>query len=133
MVRLLFDAGAPVRVGVRPSRIADVAGTLLRALDAARAAGVRHVVFLCRRGAERNPVVPPRRVEGHLVRHGPAWTLLRPGFFMKNLATTHRRDIAEQDEIHLPAGRGRTSFVFACDVWTAPGGAASRRPTPDAA
>lgn len=101
---------------VRPPRIADVAATLLPALDAARAAGVQRVVFLSLQGADRNRFVPHRRVEEHLVRHGPAWTLLRPGFFMQNLSTTHRRDVAERNEIYLPAGRGRTGFVDARDV-----------------
>jgi uncharacterized protein YbjT (DUF2867 family) len=101
---------------VRPPRIADVAATLLPALDAARAAGVRRVVLLSLQGVERNRLVPHRRVEEHLMRHGPAWTLLRPGFFMQNLSTTHRRDVAERNEIHLPAGRGRTSFIDARDV-----------------
>lgn len=50
------------------------------------------------------------------MRHGPPWTMLRPGFFMQNLSTIHRRDVAERDEIHLPAGRGRTGFVDARDV-----------------
>lgn len=110
-----FD-GARSLFLVRPPQITAVKKRILPAIDAARAAGVRHVVFLSLQGADRNRVVPHRRVEEHLAAHGPAWTFLRPSFFMQNLSTTHRRDIAVNDEVFVPAGRGRTSFVDTRDI-----------------
>ncbi len=101
---------------VRPPQITAVKAEILPAVDAARAAGVGHVVFLSLQGADRNPVAPHRRIEDHLRSEGPAWTFLRPSFFMQNLSTTHRRDIAEHDEVFVPAGRGRTSFVDTRDI-----------------
>jgi uncharacterized protein YbjT (DUF2867 family) len=104
---------------VRPPSISDMRRTLIPFVDAARAAGVRHVVFLSLAGAERNPVVPHRAVEDHLRRGGPPWTLLRAGFFMQNLSTTHRHEIRDHDEIRVPAGGGRTSLVDARDLASA--------------
>ncbi len=101
---------------MRPPQIADVKAGILPALAVARRAGVRHVVFLSLQGADRNRVVPHRRIEDDLMRTGPAWTMLRPGFFLQNLIAPHGPDIAERDEIFLPAGRGRTAFVDARDV-----------------
>jgi len=87
------------------------------ALDAARDRGVKHVVFLSIQGAERNRLVPHRKVEDHLRSNGLAWTFVRAAYFMQNLSTTHAADIRERDEIYLPAGRrSRTSHVDARDV-----------------
>jgi uncharacterized protein YbjT (DUF2867 family) len=101
---------------MRPPQIADVRAKILPALDAARQAGVEHVAFLSLQGADRNRVVPHRRIEDDLRQHGPAWTMLRPGFFLQNLIAPHGPDIAQRDEIYLPAGAGRTAFVDARDV-----------------
>jgi uncharacterized protein YbjT (DUF2867 family) len=102
---------------LRPAAIADVEGIIAPALDAARDGGVRHVVFLSIQGAERNRVVPHRKVEDHLRRNGLAWTFIRAAYFMQNLSTTHAADIRDRDEIGLPAGRrSRTAHVDARDV-----------------
>jgi len=77
---------------------------------------VEHVVFLSLLGAEQNPVVPHRWIEWTLLRSGMDRTFLRPSFFMQNLVTTHRADLRDRDEIFVPAGRGRTSFIDARDV-----------------
>jgi len=124
-VRLVFgDAGtyeaAFDGVGglflMRPPQIADVREKILPALAAARRAGVERVAFLSLQGAGRNRFVPHRRIEDDLREHGPAWTMLRAGFFLQNLIDPHGPDIAERDEIFLPAGAGRTAFVDARDV-----------------
>lgn len=109
-------AGARALFLVRPPQITAVKEQIVPAIEAARAAGVRRVAFLSLQGADRNPVVPHRRIEDELTSRGPAWTFLRPSFFMQNLSTTHRQDVAERDEIFVPAGRGRTSFVDTRDI-----------------
>ena len=101
---------------VRPPSIADVGRFINPAIDAARAAGVEHVVFLSVLGAEKNPLVPHRQIEKHLMASGLAFTLLRPSYFMQNLSTTHRADLQERDEVFVPAGHGKTSFTDARDV-----------------
>jgi len=35
---------------------------------------------------------------------------------MQNLSTTHRREIVERNEIFVPAGNGRTSFIDVRDI-----------------
>ena len=101
---------------VRPPAISKTQRYVNPVIDAAKAAGVGHVVFLSLLGAEKNPVVPHRRIEDHLKASGMPYTFLRPSFFMQNLSTFHREDIRERGEIFVPAGRGKTSFVDARDV-----------------
>lgn len=55
-------------------------------------------------------------MERHLERCHVAWTFLRPGFFAQNCQDAYRRDIAEDDRLYVPAGRGRVSFVDVRDV-----------------
>lgn len=62
---------------LRPPAIADVQHVIGPALDAARDRGVRHVVFLSIQGAERNRLVPHRKIEDHLRQNDQAWTFVR--------------------------------------------------------
>jgi uncharacterized protein YbjT (DUF2867 family) len=111
-----FD-GAERMFLLRPPAIADVKGVIVPALDAAWARGVRHVSFLSIQGAERNRVVPHRRIEDALRRSGFTWTFVRAAYFTQNLSTTHAREIRDHDEIWIPAGRrSRTAHVDARDV-----------------
>ncbi len=100
---------------VRPPELADVRGVIAPALRAARAAGVRHVVFLSILGAERNRVVPHHRIEQTLRASGMGWTFLRASYFMQNLDTTHREEL-RRGELLIPAGRGATSFIDVRDI-----------------
>jgi uncharacterized protein YbjT (DUF2867 family) len=101
---------------VRPPALSDVKRTLNPALDVAKRMGVEHVVFLSLQGVERNKVVPHAKVEEHLQRLGLATTSLRASFFMQNLDTTHRVEIRDGDELFIPAGRGKTSFIDVRDI-----------------
>jgi uncharacterized protein YbjT (DUF2867 family) len=102
---------------LRPPRIADVEGVLVPALTAAASAGIRHVTFLSIQGAEKNRVVPHRKIEDRLRTSRMAWTFVRAAYFMQNLSTTHAPEIRERDEIWVPAGRrSRTAHVDARDV-----------------
>lgn len=101
---------------VRPPSLSRVKRHLTPAVDAAARMGVGHVVYLSVLGAEKNPLVPHHRVEDHLRAADVTYTFLRASFFMQNLAEVHGDDVAERDEIYLPAGDGATSFVDARDV-----------------
>lgn len=101
---------------LRPPQLSKVERDLVPALTSARAAGVRHVVFLSLQGADHNRFVPHAKVEQWLVSSGMDWTFVRPSFFMENLSTTHASDIRDRDEICVPAGSGATAFVAADDV-----------------
>jgi uncharacterized protein YbjT (DUF2867 family) len=85
-------------------------------VDAADRMGVEHAVVLSVLGAEKNPLLPHRRIEKHVAASGLAWTFLRASFFCQNLLEVHREDVVERDRIFLPAGDGATSFVDARDV-----------------
>ncbi len=107
---------------MRPPAISNIKRDMKPAIDYAVAAGVRHIVFLSLVGAERNRVVPHAKVEKLLQQSGVAWTMLRCGFFMQNLDTTHRADIVEYDDIFIPAGNGRTAFIDTRDIGAAAAG-----------
>lgn len=122
-----FDFAAPASFGpalagvrrvflMRPPAIAATKRLINPFIDAALAAGVEQIVFMSLLGAAENPIVPHHQVERYLDQCGVAWTLLRPSFFMQNLSTTHRSEIRELNEIVVPAGAGRTSFIDARDI-----------------
>lgn len=101
---------------LRPPAIADVGPTLNAFVNAARASGVRHIVFLSVAGADRMGFLPHAKVERHLMA-GPAdWTLLRPGYFAQNLETALRDGIVRHGRIDVPAGRGRVAFLDVADI-----------------
>lgn len=101
---------------VRPSAISDTKRCINPVIDATRAAGVDHIVFLSLLGDEKNPLVPHRKIVTYFESSRVAYTFLRASFFMQNLSTTHQEDVRERDEIFVPAGDGRTSFIDTRDI-----------------
>jgi len=88
-------------------------------VDAAVAAGCRHIVYVSVPGADRLRFVPHYQVERHIEASGAAPTFLRCSYFGQNLIrriSTHGVDIAERGEVFIPAGNGRTTFLDARDV-----------------
>lgn len=86
---------------------------------AAAEAGVSHIVYLSVPGADTTPMVPHHAVEKAILASGVPCTILRAGFFAQNLCrdiTTHAVDIAAHNEIYVPAGRGKTTFIDSRDV-----------------
>ncbi|MBP6786404.1 MAG: SDR family oxidoreductase [Candidatus Promineofilum sp.] len=101
---------------LRPPAISAVRRDILPAIEYAAVAGVRQIAFLSLVGAERNRVVPHAKIEALLRASGIPWTMLRCGFFMQNLNTTHRADIVEHGDLFIPGGRGATSFIDVRDI-----------------
>lgn len=101
---------------MRPPQIADVKRYLFPFLDAAQVAGAEHVVFLSLLGVEKNRRVPHYQVEQYLRASALRWTFLRASFFMQNLSGTHRAEIRDRDELYVPVGRGKTSFIDVRDI-----------------
>lgn len=101
---------------VRPPAISDVQKYIFPFIDRARKNGVEHIVFLSLLGVEKNPVVPHYKIENYIKDSGVDYTFLRASFFMQNLNTTHRKDIMESDEVFVPAGKGKTSFIDVRDI-----------------
>lgn len=101
---------------MRPPAISDIKRTIKPTIDYAASAGVRHIVFLSLLGAEKNRFVPHYKVEQLLIGGEIPYTLLRCGFFMQNLNTTHRLDIQQQNDLFIPAGKGKTAFIDVRDI-----------------
>ena len=85
-------------------------------LEAMKFINVEQVVFLSLLGAQSNPVVPHRKLELAIEKLSLPHVFLRPSFFLQNLSTTHLQDILERDDLFVPAGNGRTSFIDARDI-----------------
>jgi uncharacterized protein YbjT (DUF2867 family) len=89
-----------------------------RLVDAAKAAGVKHIVKLSALGADQEPGIQlgrwHRAIEKHVEASGIAWTFLRPNNFMDNFAGYYPPD--KEGAIYLPWGNGACSFIDARDV-----------------
>ncbi len=109
-------AGVEQMFLLRPPHLGRPRTQMLPSLEAAKAAGVRQIVFLSLQGAESNRFVPHAAIETWLRDSELSWTFVRASFFMQNLTTTHLSDIRDRDEILVPAGHGATAFVDAADV-----------------
>ncbi|WP_336036324.1 NmrA family NAD(P)-binding protein [Halobacterium yunchengense] len=107
-------AGADALFLVRPPSMGRV-DAITDAVDAAVDLGVSRVVFLSVLGAQRNPLLPHRRIERHLAAAPVDASFLRASFFMQNLTEVHGDDV-RAGRIRVPAGGGETSFVDARDV-----------------
>ncbi|MBI1299178.1 NAD(P)H-binding protein [bacterium] len=101
---------------MRPPHIANVERDMKPLIEYAVASGVERIVFLSLLGADKNRVVPHAKVETLLQETHVAVTLLRAGFFMQNLSTTHRKEIRNEDAIFVPAGMGKTAFIDVRDI-----------------
>ncbi len=88
-------------------------------VQACRAAGVRQMVYLSVPGADRMPVIPHFHTEKAIRESGMDYTILQSSYFSQNLIrdiATHWVDIAQRDEIFIPARAGRHSFIDSRDV-----------------
>ncbi len=91
--------------------------TIIPLMEAARSAGVSHIVLLSAMGIEH----PARRalaeVEDYLTSSGILYTILRPNWYMQNFNPGFIVPMIQKTgTIFLPAADGATSFVDARDV-----------------
>ena len=101
---------------LRPPAISDVRKRIFPFIDLATEKGVKQIVFLSLQGVQFNPLTPHYKVERYLRKKKTPYTFLRPNFFMQNLTTFYKDDIAKRDEIYLPAGMGKTAFIDVRDI-----------------
>lgn len=101
---------------MRPPHLTNIERDMNPSMDAAKKAGVLHVVFLSLIGIENAKYVPHYKVETYLHKIKMQTTFLRCSFFMQNLNTTHRKEIKERNEIFVPVGNAKTSFIDARDI-----------------
>jgi uncharacterized protein YbjT (DUF2867 family) len=89
------------------------------AIDAARAAGVKHLVKLSAFGASDHSKAPiclwHYQIEQELKQSGIDWTILRPHHFMQNLLT-QLDYIINDGVVYSPSGDGKIPYVDARDI-----------------
>lgn len=100
---------------MRPPQIAD-AKAFSPFLERARRDSIRRIIVLSVLGAESNPILPHHGVEKLVMEMGFDWTMVRPSDFMQNMETVHLTGIVERDEIAVPAGSGKSSFIDVNDI-----------------
>lgn len=101
---------------VRPPQLANPEKDMLPFLKTAKAKGIEKIVFLSLLGVEKNPIVPHRKIENMIKELNIPYVFLRPSFFMQNLNTNHLEEIKERDELCIPAGNSKTSFIDTRDI-----------------
>ncbi|WP_310549900.1 SDR family oxidoreductase [Paenibacillus glufosinatiresistens] len=95
-----------------PGDAVDFAGFI----EAAKKAGVRHIVYLSLKDIQYLPFIHHYRNEKLIRRSGIPFTFLRAGYFMQNLNDFLRGELVKNNRIFVAAGKGRTSFVDARDL-----------------
>jgi uncharacterized protein YbjT (DUF2867 family) len=85
-------------------------------LEAMRARNLEQVVFLSLLGAQSNAFVPHRKLELRIAKLDLPHVFLRPSFFLQSFFGNHREDIIDRNDLFVPAGSGRTSFIDTRDV-----------------
>lgn len=100
---------------MRPPHLGN-ARALYPFIDFMRTKKLRLVSFLSLMGVEKNPFPPHHRIEKHLKKTGIPYSFIRPSFFMQNLTGVHLKEIKEDSELFIPAGKSRTSFIDAKDI-----------------
>lgn len=101
---------------VRPPKLANPQKDMLPFLNAAKDNNVKKIVFISLLGVEKNPVVPHKKIENMIKESGIPFCFLRPSFFMQNLNTNHREEIQNRNELFIPAGNSKTSFIDTRDI-----------------
>lgn len=101
---------------MRPPNLADPKRDMLPFLQLAKDRGIEKIVFVSLLGVEKNPVVPHRKIENMIEDLGISYVFLRPSFFMQNLNTNHRQEIKDRNELFIPAGKSKTSFIDTRDI-----------------
>lgn len=91
----------------------------INAVDAAKAAGVKHIVRSSGGGADPDSPFSIAKVHGQVDRHvqesGLGWTLLRPNAFMQNFLSYYLEQI-RSGAYTKPNGEGATSLVDVRDI-----------------
>ncbi|MBM7614065.1 SDR family oxidoreductase [Alkaliphilus hydrothermalis] len=85
-------------------------------IDAMKDHHIKLVSFLSLMGVENNTIPPHHKIEKYIEKVGIPYAHIRPGFFMQNLSGVHSLEIREKNEIFIPAGKSKTSFIDAADI-----------------
>lgn len=95
----------------------ELSGSLV---EAAKKAGVKHIVKSSGMGAEVEPGITltrwHRATEKTIEASGIAFTFVRPNGFMQNYANFNGKTIKTQNAFYLPMGDGKVSHIDARDI-----------------
>ena len=90
-----------------------------RAIDAAKQAGVRHIVRISGAGSDANSSHALPRVQGtidaYLAASGVAYTSIQPANFQQNWVNWYAQGVKD-GAVYSPTGQGKTPWVDARDV-----------------
>lgn len=109
-------SGIDILFLVRPPQLSQAKKHFKPFMDAAEAAGVKHVVFLSVQGAAENSMIPHHMIEKIIEESSMTYTFLRPAYFMQNFLTTLKKDLVENSIIYLPAGTAKFSIIDVRDL-----------------
>lgn len=101
---------------LRPPAIAKVKKYFHPLIDAIEEAGIQALMFLSVQGAEKSSIIPHHKIENYIRQKNIPYIFLRPSYFMQNLTTTLKKDIQEKQQIYLPAGRAKFTWVDVADI-----------------
>lgn len=85
-------------------------------IETAQKHSIKLLSFLSLMGIEKNTIPPHHKIEKYIEKSGIPFAHIRPGFFMQNVSGIHSQEIKEKDEIFIPAGKSKTSFIDAADI-----------------
>jgi uncharacterized protein YbjT (DUF2867 family) len=85
-------------------------------IAAMKAHDIKLVSFLSLMGVEKNTIPPHHKIEKYIEALDIPYAHIRPGFFMQNLSGVHSVEIKENNEIFVPAGKSKTSFIDVVDI-----------------
>lgn len=89
-------------------------------VDAAKKAGVKHIVKLSVMGADAEPGIALGRMhrasEKAIQNSGIAWTMLRPSFFMENFINYYGVDPKKDSTVYLAHADGKANWVDGRDI-----------------
>ncbi len=96
---------------LRPPHISDVETFFSPLLNAAKANGIKNIVFLSVQGADKSKVIPHNKIERLIKALGFNFIFVRPSYFMQNLTTTLLPEIIHHQSISLPAKNAKFNWV----------------------
>lgn len=85
-------------------------------INAMKSHPIKLVSFLSLMGVEKNTIPPHHKIENYIENVDLPYAHIRPGFFMQNISGIHALEIKEKNEIFIPAGKSKTSFIDAADI-----------------
>jgi uncharacterized protein YbjT (DUF2867 family) len=100
---------------IAPSGISNPDELINPAINAAKKAGLKHIVLVTAMGVDLNPNHPLQKAEANLKECGIDATIVRPNWFNQNF-TSWMATTIKDGGISLPAGEGETSFIDTRDI-----------------